>query len=202
MYALDIEDDYYRQYSLFYLTEGRQLDSGSIHGVSTYVSYKEHSTIPYQDYTMSPAVTVVQLRAALTKTVKLITSINDVVILFYYFARGGLNSTYKNITSVLYVARLPESKSAIALKRLNSISDKMFASNVSMFLGVPVTVKTYGEWYVFNWKYPGSDYSTKPFLTPLVASKYKRMSFRSCTSIHQSTMVFSGMLCCILQFST
>ena len=37
--SVDIKDDYYRQYSLFYLMEGRLLDCESIHRAATSVSY-------------------------------------------------------------------------------------------------------------------------------------------------------------------
>ena len=44
MSALDVKDDYYRKYSFFHLTEGLLLDSESIHGVATSISYEEHSS--------------------------------------------------------------------------------------------------------------------------------------------------------------
>ena len=161
--------------------EGLLLDSESIHGVATSISYEEHSTTLYQIFTLSPPVTFEQLRAAIKKTVKLITSINDVAISFLYFGRYGSNSTFRNITKIIYSARLPGSKSAMALTRLNNISDKMFSSNISTFLGVPVTVKTSEKWYVsdyLNWKWPGQDDGKEPAL-PLFTSKNKRMSFTS-----------------------
>ena len=42
--SVDIKDGYYRQHFLFYLMEGLLLDSESIHGVATSISYEEHSS--------------------------------------------------------------------------------------------------------------------------------------------------------------
>ena len=57
---------------------------------------------------------------------------------------------FKKYNRGIYCASLLESKSKIALTRLNSISDKIFASNISMFLGVPVTVKTKRKWFMYD----------------------------------------------------
>ena len=179
--------------------EGRLLDRGSIHGVATSISYEEHSTIPYQVYKLSPAVTIVQLRVALTKTVKLIININmnDVVVSFprYPSLNNTISNLSKNYTLVYSRARLPKSKSVTALKRLNSTSDKIFASKVSTFLGSPVTItRSWPRWYeMFDVELDEPKYMGPPdrnqFDLYYFSSKCKRMLFHSCVAKYQSMVV-------------
>ena len=179
--------------------EGRLLDRGSIHGVATSISYEEHSTIPYQVYKLSPAVTIVQLRAAFTKTVKLIININmnDVVVSFprYPSLNNTISNLSKNYTLVYSRARLPKSKSVTALNRLNSISDEIFASKVSTFLGVPVTMfRSWQKWYeMFDVELDEFGYEKWPGDTDdnqsLFVSKFNRMLLHSCVAKYQSMVV-------------
>ena len=117
---------------------------------------------------------------------------NDVAVSIYYTAVSFVpNSTIPLYYKMGLLVRLLESKSVIALTRLNNISDKIFASNVSMFLGVPVNVKTnakwarlnetdYGPYIYFNLGMPGND------TAPLFTSMYKPMLFHSCVVNYQS----------------
>ena len=185
--SVDIKDGYYRQHFSFYLMEGLLLDSESIHGVATSISYEEQSTTLYQVFTLSPAVTFEQLRAAITKTVKLITNMNDVVVSL--LLDNTLNNISKNLTAVYCLARLLKSKSVIALTRLNNISDKMFASNVSMFLGVPVTVvKSSRKWdEIFDYEpgYRADSPGRYRFDISKFLSEYKRLLFNYCVVKYQ-----------------
>ena len=137
----------------------------------------------------------------MTKTVKVVTNVNEVVVFFINFRR---NTTYnrngsRNITEVYYYVRLLESKSEIALTRLNSISDEIFASNVSMFMGGPVTLETKRKWFIYD--VPNEKDYGDTYLSESPLSTYKRILFYSCASIHQSMMVLCETLCYILQFS-
>lgn len=146
------------------------------------------------------------LLAAVTKTEKVITKMNDVVVSFpFSTVYQSKDSTSTNTSTVL---QLRESKHVIALKRLNSISDKMFSSNVSMFLGSPVTVKS-TIWSDNNhqWKWPKDENISN------VVSKYNRISICYCASNYLFMILFtvtilsiysplSGTLCCTLQFFT
>ena len=197
MSALDTEDDHYRQYSIFYLMEGLLLDSESIHGVTTSISYQKHSATPYQIYKMGPLIPFNLFLPAVTKAVKLITNMNDVAVSIYYAVFGAVGGT--NSTSAFYYiigvrVRLLESKSVIALTRLNNISDKIFASNVSVFLGFPVTMRTsekwatpnetdYSSYFNFNLGMPENDGAS------LITSKYKPMLFTLALSIINPSMV-------------
>ena len=113
---------------------------------------------------------------------------NDVAVSLYYAIFIGTNSTGAYYLTFFRV-RLLKSKSVIALTRLNNISDKMFASNVSMFLGVPVTVKTNEKWtrlddtaYIFDFKLGTPKNSDGSLFT----SKYKRLLFNYCVVKYQS----------------
>ena len=131
--------------------------------------------LPYQVFRIGQAVTIKLLLAAVTKTVKLITKMNDVVVTFFIVDQSK-DSTSANTSTVLQIR---DSKSVVALKRLNSVSDKMFSSNVSMFLGAPVTVKS------TIWTSIYSDFSLdseimsrkKKESYTIFASKYNRISF-------------------------
>ena len=140
---------------------------------------------------MGPLIPLNQLIVAVTKTVKLITNMNDVAVSIYIAIVFHTNSTSALYYAIAFRVRLLESKSVIALTRLNNISDKIFASNVSMFLGVPVNVKTnakwarlnetdYGPYIYFNLGMPGND------TAPLFTSMYKPMLFHSCVVNYQS----------------
>ena len=84
------------------------------------------------------------LLAAVTKRVKVITDMNDVVVTFGYFV------IVSNVTRVLCNTALRESKSKSALKRLNaSMHDSTFSSNMSLFLGVSLKLA------VSDWSKPG-----------------------------------------------
>ena len=98
----------------------------------------------------------------------------------------------ENSTNTVYLTafgvKLLNSKSVIALTRLNKISDKMFSSNVSRILGIPVTVKTNVKWTRRNDTYMGLRQNDYPDENdePLAARKYKRMLFYYCIAKYQS----------------
>ena len=138
----------------------------------------------HQYFKVGQAVTIKMLLAAVTKTVKAITKVNDVVVSFpFVTVYQSRNSTSTNTSTVL---QLRESKQVIALMRLNSRSDKMFSSNVSMFLGAPVSVKS-TIWSDNNhqWKWPEDENISN------VVSKYNRISLCYCASNYQFMIVLS-----------
>ena len=113
---------------------------------------------------------------------------NDVAVSLYYAIFIGTNSTGAYYLTFFRV-RLLKSKSVIALTRLNNISDKMFASNVSMFLGVPVTVvKSSRKWdEIFDYEpgYRADSPGRYRFDISKFLSEYKRLLFNYCVVKYQ-----------------
>ena len=148
---------------------------------------------------MGPLIPLNQLIVAVTKTVKLITNMNDVAVSIYIAIVFNTNSTSALYYAIAFRVRLLESKSVIALTRLNNISDKIFASNVSVFLGFPVTMRTSEKWATPN----ETDYSSyfnfnlgmpENGGASLITSKYKPMFFTLALSIINPSMVVESVV--------
>ena len=122
----------------------------------------------------------------------MVTNVNDVAVRYTNYLLGP-NTTHANfafsahIFLIAFSVRLLESKSVIALSRLNSIGDKKFASNVSKFLGVPINMESKNWTRLTNNTYDSQMRGDESLSFGL--SKYKRMLFYCCVTKYQSMVV-------------